>query len=282
VDEIAIVGRFDLAYDGNGPPKLLEYNADTPTSLLEAAVVQWQWMKDTGHGRDQFNSIHERLIEAWKRLPGNQKVHFAAMTDDIEDFVTTSYLQDTAQQAGLTTAYLDIASLGWDSNRKLFVDETAQPVRRCFKLYPWEWMIRESFGPNIVGDSVSWLEPPWKMLLSNKEILVLLSEMFPGSHYLLPARHEAVGASYVKKPILSREGANVTIVRDGNVVLATDGAYGDQPSVYQELYSFRDFDGNHAVLGSWMVNGYACGIGIREDSTLVTGNRSRFVPHVIE
>ncbi len=37
-EELTVVGRFDLAFDGSGPPKLLEYNADTPTSLLEAAV----------------------------------------------------------------------------------------------------------------------------------------------------------------------------------------------------------------------------------------------------
>ncbi len=35
----SLYGRFDLAYDGAGPAKLLEYNADTPTSLVEAAVA---------------------------------------------------------------------------------------------------------------------------------------------------------------------------------------------------------------------------------------------------
>ena len=58
----SLYGRFDLAYDGVHPPKLLEYNADTPTSLLEAAVVQWYWLQDVFPKRDQFNSLHERLI----------------------------------------------------------------------------------------------------------------------------------------------------------------------------------------------------------------------------
>ncbi len=43
--EPALAGRFDLAYDGVNPPKLLEYNADTPTALLEASVVQWRWLQ---------------------------------------------------------------------------------------------------------------------------------------------------------------------------------------------------------------------------------------------
>ena len=38
----ALYGRFDLVYAGpDEPTKLLEYNADTPTGLVEAAVVQW-------------------------------------------------------------------------------------------------------------------------------------------------------------------------------------------------------------------------------------------------
>ena len=68
-DEISVVGRFDLLFDGVNPPKLLEYNADTPTGpLLEAAVVQWFWLQDVAPQDDQFNSLHEKLIEAWKRV----------------------------------------------------------------------------------------------------------------------------------------------------------------------------------------------------------------------
>ena len=39
-----LYGRFDFGYDGENL-KMFEYNADTPTSLLEAAVVQWQWLE---------------------------------------------------------------------------------------------------------------------------------------------------------------------------------------------------------------------------------------------
>jgi glutathionylspermidine synthase len=36
----SLYGRLDLCYDGKDPAKLLEYNADTPTSLFEAAVFR--------------------------------------------------------------------------------------------------------------------------------------------------------------------------------------------------------------------------------------------------
>ena len=40
-----------------------------------------------------------------------------------------------------------------------------------------------------------------------------------------------------------------------------------------------DFDGHHPVIGSWVIANQAAGIGIREDTSPITGNNSRFVPH---
>ena len=288
-DEITVLGRFDLAYDGSGPPKLLEYNADTPTSLLEAAAVQWQWMKDTQDSSvDQFNSIHERLIEAWQRFRSVHRgpLHLASLSeqDALEDFVTTKYLEDTAIQGGLQTCYLPMDAIGWDEQRRIFVDLEDRRIESLFKLYPWEWLIKEPFARNLLRTRhrVNWLEAPWKMLLSNKAILPLLWELHPECPYLLRAsdRADAVGPSYVEKPLLGREGANVRIVENGTEVFRNEGPYGGGAVVYQELRPLPSLDGNHPVIGSWMVNGYACGIGIREDDSPVTGNASRFVPHV--
>ena len=67
-----LYGRMDFSYNGEGPAKFLEYNADTPTSLYEAGVFQWRWLEDLqADGRlpdtaDQYNSIHETLIEAFQ------------------------------------------------------------------------------------------------------------------------------------------------------------------------------------------------------------------------
>ncbi|HEX4795061.1 MAG TPA: glutathionylspermidine synthase family protein [Humisphaera sp.] len=281
-DEITIYGRFDFAYDGAGPPKLLEYNADTPTSLLEAAVIQWYWLQDKFPKLDQFNSIHERLIEAWKRVKPTEKiVHFTALRGHLEDYMTTAYLRDTAMQAGLTTEYLDVEAIGWNNLRKCFVDSQERHIGDCFKLYPWEWMVREAFGTNLLLDNTRWLEAPWKMILSNKAILPILWELYPENPHLLRAQTEPLAGNYVRKPILGREGSNIQVVIDNQTVFETEGIYGE-PFVYQQHALLPTFDGNYPVIGSWMVNGYACGMGVREDNSPVIHNTSRFVPHVIE
>src|SRR4029077_16603791 len=128
------------------PPKLLEYNADTPTALLEAAVVQWYWLEETHPTSDQFNAIHERLIALWRDLTPHiprHHVDFCSM-DDIEDWTTTRYLEDTAQQAGLESSMFTIEEIGWDGEQ--FVGPYDQLLTTVFKLYPWEWMVREEFG----------------------------------------------------------------------------------------------------------------------------------------
>ncbi len=281
----SLYGRFDLAYDGSNPPKLLEYNADTPTSLLEAAVIQWYWLQDLFPLGDQFNSIHERLIARWKELKAylpDQHVDFCSM-DDAEDGMTVTYLQDTARQAGLTASIFPIDEIGW--NGVNFVDPDERPLGAVFKLYPWEWMVHEDFGTHLGGDRTIWIEPSWKMLLSNKGILPVLWALHPKHPNLLEAHFDNPGemSAWIRKPLLGREGSNITLHGPG-VDVETGGTYGSEGFIFQKLAELHRFDGMHAVTGSWLVGHEAdssCGIGIRESESPIITNTSRFVPHLI-
>jgi glutathionylspermidine synthase len=288
----SLYGRIDLRFDGIGPAKLLEYNADTPTSLFEAAVFQWTWLEQAIERQiipkraDQFNSLHERLIDAWKTVAGGRRLHLAGALQSAEDAGTLHYLSDVAEQAGLKTSLIDIAAIGLRGDGS-FVDLDDQVIELAFKLYPWEWMFRENFGANLKGASTRWIEPPWKAILSNKGILPLLWSMFPGHPNLLPAWFDdeaaaaGLGTSYVRKPLYSREGANVTLVSGGNPIDQQPGPYGAEGFIRQALAPLPEFSGQYPVLGSWIVDGTPCGLSIREDDNPITGNMSRFVPHAI-
>jgi len=281
-DEKSLYGRFDLSWDGSGEPKMLEYNADTPTALLEASVVQWYWMKEVFPDADQFNSIHEKLVERWKELrgglPADGRMHFTADADSAEDQGNLDYLRDTATQAGLQALSIAISDIGWDGKR--FVDLDSRPINALFKLYPWEWMVREEFGGNLLSGVMKVIEPPWKMLLSNKAILPVLWEMFPGHPNLLAASFEPgrFKTDFVKKPLYSREGANVSITSAGRTVEAP-GEYGEEGFIWQAYHELPQFDGSYTVIGSWIVGEEPAGIGIRDDASPITRNSSRFVPH---
>ncbi len=278
----SLYGRFDLRYDGQQPPVLLEYNADTPTSLIEASVAQWHWMEETHPGQDQFNSLHEKLIAQWARVchVDEEPLHVAGVAEHLEDAQTVSYLQDTAQQAGLRVVPIPIEEIGWDVQACRFIDRQNHPITQLFKLYPWEWLVAEPFGAFLVRSSIRMIEPAWKMILSNKGLLALLWERFPGHPNLLPAFFDSrpLGSTYVCKPLLSREGANVTIVTPEHVAV-TPGPYGDRGYVYQAFAPLPEFDRWHPVVGSWIIGDEPAGIGIRESVQLVTNDSSRFVPH---
>ena len=285
-DERSIYGRFDFIYDGYDDLKLLEYNADTPTSLIEASVAQWTWLEEVQPGCDQFNSIHEKLVACFSQLrqelPIETIFFFSCIHDSQEDFVNVEYLRDTAMQAGFATRHVFVEDIGYSKETGLFYDTENYEIACLFKLYPWEWLTADEFGRHLLTCPMRVFEPAWKMLLSNKGILPVLWELYPKHPNLLPAffEHEKLqGAPYVRKPLLSREGASIVYDDGTGSPLRTDGGYGAEGHIYQQLQKIPCFDGSYPVMGSWLIAGEPAGIGIREDDTPVTTNMSRFVPH---
>lgn len=290
--EPTLYGRFDFAYDGRGPAKLYEYNADTPTALYETAYFQWVWLEQALErglipaGCDQYNSVQEALIETLSRIAPEGPMHFVCARGSEEDRGTVEYLRDCAEQAGIDTRFLYVGEIGVDAQGQ-YTGRDGEALRHVFKLYPWEFMFREDFARFLPGCDTYFIEPPWKAVLSNKGLLALLWERFPEHPNLLPTyfaddpRANRLGASYVRKPLYSREGANVRLVERGRIVCDEPGPYGAEGHVLQALAPAPRFAGRHVVIGSWIVGLAPCGIGVREDSGPVTRDLSRFVPHVI-
>lgn len=288
-DSPSIYGRFDFVYDKKlNQLKVLEFNADTPTSLFETGVIQWQWMQHYFYNSvDQFNSVHDQLIHSWKELKpflkGNT-LHFSCMRETLEDLTNIEYLRDCAIQAGINTKLIYIDDIGWDG--ETFTDLEDEIITDIFKLYPWEWLVYEPFALHIPNDmaQANWIEPSWKMILSNKALLPILWKLYPNHPLLLEAYFdESNGMSdYVKKPLLSREGANITLYRDNKIVEATPGEYGEEGYICQALANLPHFDTGYSIIGSWIIGQEPCGITFRESDKQITTDKSRFVPHIIE
>lgn len=313
-----VYGRMDFAWNGQGAPKLLEYNSDTPTSLLEAAIIQWDWMRQRVEAgilpatTDQFNGIHEALINAWRRTSRHpsiggttamQPLYISSFSDFPEDFQNALYMASCASEAGLPTKTIEPLDIGWNRDIRRFVDVLGLPIKAIWKLYPWEMMASEAYAEHLGRDhGTQFVEPAWKSLLSNKGILAILWEMFEGHPNLLPTYLDGrpfYGRQHVRKPLLSREGANVEIVMPDDVFTWTEtlgGSYGSEGHVWQEYVELPRFEGRHAIIGSWVAGANPrfeeipvlplgcdpCGIGIREHGGFITGNLSRIVPHVFE
>jgi glutathionylspermidine synthase len=289
-----LLGRMDFSYNGNGPAKLLEYNADTPTTLYESSVFQWEWLEhalDKGlvaAGCDQLNDVHESIVAAFSNLGLGTLTHFACNPDIEDDKGTLDYIEECANEAQVETSFLKMEDIGIDEQGR-FIDVENQIINNLVKLYPWEWLMEEDFATHMPASGVNFFEPPWKAILSNKGLLPLLWGMFEGHPNLLPSFFADDPASssltdtgsYVRKPLLSRQGANIEIVQNNSTLLQTDGPYADKPQIIQGFEPLPDFEGKYPLIGCWMVASKAVGLCIREDDNLVTSKDAKFIPHVI-
>lgn len=307
--EPELYGRFDFIYDGDAPARMIEYNADTPTSLFEAASFQWSWFeqqRDAGvlpKGSDQFNSIFEAISERFSEIFRlDTDIHFTSLgsaDENYEDYATVETMAYIARAAGMGAHYTELSQIGLTEEGQ-FADDQSRVIGALFKLYPWEDMLRDPFAEHIAGSGCRVLEPAWKAVVSNKAILPVLWEMFEGHPNLLPAffredvlsrtaavrRAEDKGlfcAGRVTKPIFSREGSSITIEGgDGQVIEAAQNRdYDQHPSIVQAYQPMPVFNGRRPVLGVWVAGETACGLGIREDESRITQDLSLFRPHFI-
>lgn len=289
-----LYGRFDFSINRDGVFKALEYNADTPTSLLESSLAQWYWKEDLhGSSADQFNSIHEELVERSKSIfKGYQHVTLVGHSSSMEDWGNIGYLSEVFTAAGLSSHLCDVNDVGIDRFNR-FVDAEDFVIDAMFKLYPWEQFMEAPYFQHI--GSALFVEPLWKSLISNKAFMALLWEANPGHPNLLKTSFVSSDMghrNFVKKPFLSREGSNVSIHDNkGSTLLSTDGPYGSGGFVYQELCPLPVFEAPentghlgpqkemHAVIGSWVVGDLSVGMCVREDVSPITKDTSYFVPH---
>lgn len=294
-----LYARFDLAYDGVSSPKMLEINPDTPTSLIESAVAQWRWKEEVQPQADQFNSLHEALVERIKFLIPKEEIFYVSGDFlSLEEAGNLRYLGHAGMCADRRVELISLEDIGRLEGN--FVDLEDRPIKYIFKLYPWEHFAEDEFMEHVPVSTTRWIEPVWKAAMSNKAILALLWERFPGHPNLLAASFSAEklpSNSFVKKPIFSREGANIQVVQAGQELLATTGEYGKEGHIFQDLYQMPSFKSPettsmtpsekvYPVIGSWVVgtkgrSGKAVGMCVREDLTSVTSNTAYFVPHFI-
>ena len=286
-----LYSRFDFIYDAKGPAKLIESNADTPTSLLEAASVQLLWLEDLLQqgqlpaNATQYNTLAHDLTRVFASLNTDTPFYFASISGSVEDRSTTDFLRKMAGIAGIDARHIDIEDIGLTASGR-FIDLDGNGIERLFKLHPWEHIFHEQFGSAVPASTTRFIEPAWKAILSNKGMLPLLWEFNKGHPNLLPAFFDStpekpLSKGWVRKPFFSREGANIELRTTSGERLFQEGPYTEGPFILQKFEPLPKFGDSFTLIGSWVIGDVPSGIGIREDDTLITKNTSRFIPHIV-
>ncbi|WP_345992038.1 glutathionylspermidine synthase family protein [Sulfurimonas sp. HSL-1716] len=295
-----VYGRFDLAGGVGGDPiKLIEFNADTPTSLFETAVLQWALLKyNDMNENEQFNNVYDAVRENFRRLItlfddpekfdelyDGWKILFSSVEGNTEEEVTTRLLQQIATDAGFATAFEFIQNVRFGDEE--ICDANDNPYEYWFKLYPFEDIAHDepelaTMLTNIMQNQKAiLLNPPYTLLFQSKGMMKILCDLFPDSPYLLRTSFEPLDVKCVEKPVFGREGANTKILsKTGEVLKANDGPYGNYKKVYQEYVEFsKDVHGNKYQAGVFFAY-EACGLGYRRGGDILD-NMSKFVGHVL-
>lgn len=296
-----VYGRFDLAGGiDNKPIKLIEFNADTPTSLFETALLQWALLKENGMDEErQFNNIYESIKQNFRRLITlfddtelfderyeGWKILFSSIHGNDEEEATTRLLQQIATDAGFNTGFEYLGDVKFDEDG--IYDRDDNQYEYWFKLYPWEDIavdepeLATTLTNIMQNQNAIILNPAYTLLFQSKGMLKILYDLFPDSPYLLKTSFEPLkGIKHVEKSVFGREGANIKIVdADGTILNEQDGPYGNYKKVYQEYLDFnRDEDGSKYQAGVFFAY-EACGMGFRKGGEIMN-NMSKFVGHVL-
>ena len=267
-----LYGRFDLCGGIDGRPiKLIEFNADTPTLLLESsAIQQMMLLYNKELNLSQFNYIYPAIAKKFVKISESKKglyskFLFSSVEGIEEEKVTVKLLEDMARSQGLFAAFKYLEECG-----------ESMPYDFWFKLYPWEDM--PNFTPS---QTTTMLNPAYTLLYQSKGMLAVLYELFPESPYLLKSSFEPLEEKYVKKRMFGREGANIDIVENGKLLVRTDGIYDEYKALYQEYVAFVKDEEDRYYQAGVFYSGGACGLGFRRGAEILD-DMSEFVAHAIE
>ena len=298
-----LYSRFDLAGGIDGKPiKLIEFNADTPTSLFETAIIQWAMLKANGLDEmSQFNNLYEALKDNFKRIITldsdiekfeeyysglGWKILFSSISSSSEDINTTKLLQHIATEAGFNTDFEFIEKVQF-SDDGIFKDD--ELFEFWFKLIPWENIaIEESELALILTEIIKEkkaiiFNPAYTLMFQSKGFMKILWDLYPNHPLLLETSFEPlVGKKQVEKRCFGREGANVKIINaDQSIDEQTSGDYEGHKAIYQEYVEFpKDSNGNSYQAGVFFAY-EACGLGFRRGGKILN-NMSKFVGHIIK
>lgn len=298
-----LYSRFDLAGGIDGKPiKLIEFNADTPTSLFETAIIQWALLKANNLDEaSQFNNVYEALKDNFKRIITldtdiekfeehyqelGWKILFSSIAGSIEDENTTKLLQHIATEAGFNTdfEYIDKVEFSDDG---IFAKE--QSFEFWFKLIPWEDIaIDENELALLLTEILEnrkaiIFNPAYTLMFQSKGFMKILWDLYPDHPLLLETSFEPLqDKKQVEKRCFGREGANTKIInKDGTIDVETDGAYEGHKAIYQEYVELpKDEQGNSYQAGVFFAY-EACGLGFRRGKKILD-NMSKFVGHIIK
>ncbi|EAR93848.1 glutathionylspermidine synthase (macronuclear) [Tetrahymena thermophila SB210] len=294
--QLDLLSRYDFILGKNGQLYFLEVNGDTPSCIIEAGQAQKLWAEQ--FQLLQFNNIDFEIKQGLQKIMeqnGKSKL-FMLNNSNWEDKCTFNYLHSLIKPflANISIDTKNISKIENVIENELKSDNFKSSI--ILKQYPFEWLASESTynfftNPQFYDNkSQIMIEPPWKIIMSNKAMSVLLYNMFPQNPHLAkaslePIRYGGSGIPQVSKQKYGREGDSIILSKYYNdfELFQTDSykKFSSKP-IFQEFIDSDHHQQRYITLSCWVIQGKPCGIVIREDLNPIIGQGSSVVPYYIE
>ncbi|HWR31252.1 MAG TPA: glutathionylspermidine synthase family protein [Negativicutes bacterium] len=311
-----VIGRFDFAATSDGL-KMLEFNAETPTDIVEAFYVNGK-VCDYFGVRDPNAGLAAGLQQAFARAVqsyqaqgfATERIVFSSVDWHDEDAGTTRYL---LSQSGLQAEFVPLSALRVYEDRVQVWDGAAHtPVDLMYRLHPLEKLAEEQDSDGyptgrralelIACGKLALINPAAALIAQSKAVQALIwnlhenGEFFSADEhasiqkYVLPTYFEnrfASQAAYVTKPVYGREGGAVKVFGSDGILRAFDEEpnYWEQPVIYQQYaelprITVETLNGLYCgrmIFGAFLVDGQGSGVVARVGSR-ITGNMAYYQP----
>jgi glutathionylspermidine synthase len=309
-----LLGRFDFAHTPNGL-KMLEFNSDTPSKVVEAFYVNQKvcdyfgWQNPNHDQNRMLTDSFQYIRKRYQQLGyPSEHITFSSLDWHIEDAGTTKYL---LQQSGLPASFVPLSKLVVQQDG-LYVRDLDHPIDVLFRFHALEILASEKSKSGfpvgaqllqlIAQKKLAVINPPSGFISQNKAIQALIWNLHEQNMFFTTDEHEIIETymlpsylenvftgkkPYVRKPIFGRNGGAITLYeKDGTIALQDDGqAYWDQAMMYQEKVPLEEIEVESLtgpyrgwlLWGCFLVDGKASAITTRV-SNRITGDSSRFLP----
>ncbi|MGG0154535.1 glutathionylspermidine synthase family protein [Bacillus mycoides] len=312
----SVISRFDFALTEDNRIKMLEFNSDTPTFIVECFQMNGKVCEELDY--DDPNANQERLLSSgitkavmeFTKGMEDPNVVFTAHLEHIEDWNTTMYLSGLCHVENKVMPMTELRITD-----DALVDRDGLPIDVLYRqTYPIEDLIEDQDPEtgDLVGVELLQLVKEGKLFIINplsafllqpKSIQCLIwglaeegafytsEEQKWIKEYMLPTYLEPdlfLGKSpFVQKPSFGREGDTITIRdKDTNIMIRNaHETYKSSLPIFQKyielpvvfLETEKGIEKLSYVFGAFLIAGKASSIGIRAGEK-ITGNESYYLP----
>jgi glutathionylspermidine synthase len=294
-----LYGRMDV----NGvinrlPGKVIEFNADTCSTLPETMLYQKMQLEGMG-GKEyhQFNYLEESLALMFSRLKNHLNVDYKPTVLGTalgypEDVENVKMILKVAGDQGFHPIYSNLEEVIFSEEEGIFIDAGNEsiPIDILFKFFPWDWAIEEEpelaqiLATIVMNGKCIILNPFYTMLWQNKKFLTYITEKFPDNQVIAQSFNDRKGyGGYVAKPVLGRIGENVRMVKPDGKEVITTGDYANQPMIYQEFVQNPVDEENYTYqAGVFTVGHKAVALNYRCSEKEIINDDCEFITHFID